>query len=219
MADPVVALLSSSSALPPPPASPPVRRRSQRQAERLAVLDALERLDWRILSWLLRYPLQRADDLVVGVARWAGRATVYRHLHTLAQRALVESVLSRTPATGKRLYHLSNLGLHLLAAHEGTSACVLARSWQADEEGLLRLLPRLPILLRAQEIVNSLVMYAADALTIQGRRPTVVRWNWQRDLSHHFRFRDQTHRLVVDGAVSLCMETPQYNDPVISDKN
>ena len=26
-------------------------------------------IDWRLLHWLLHYPLQRADDLVVGVAQ------------------------------------------------------------------------------------------------------------------------------------------------------
>ena len=41
---------------------------------------SLADIDWRLLYWLLRYPLQRADDLVVGVARWASRATVYRHV-------------------------------------------------------------------------------------------------------------------------------------------
>src|SRR5258708_25981021 len=77
----------------------------------------LEELDWRLLHWLLRYPLQRVDDLVVGVARWASRATGYRHLQGLEASALVESVLPATPGTGKRLYHLSNLGLHALARH------------------------------------------------------------------------------------------------------
>ncbi len=44
---------------------------------------SLADVDWRLLHWLLRYPLQRVDDLVVGVAMWASRATVYRHLQEL----------------------------------------------------------------------------------------------------------------------------------------
>ncbi len=49
--------------------------------EMLAEISAsLTDIDWRLLHWLLRYPLQRADDLVIGVARWTSRATVYRHL-------------------------------------------------------------------------------------------------------------------------------------------
>src|SRR5947207_4772508 len=98
-------------------------------------------LDWRLLHWLLCYPLQRADDLVVGVARWASRATVYRHLQGLEASELVESVLPKTPGEGKRLYHLSNVGLHVLARHLEKTASELARQWQADEVGLLRLLP------------------------------------------------------------------------------
>src|SRR5579863_2485875 len=129
------------------------------QAERTALMASLETLDWRLLSWLLRYPFQRADDLVVGMARWISRATVYRHLHALEQHALIASVLPKTPAEGKRLYHLSNLGLHLLAAQLGTSARTLARDWQADEAGLLRLVPRLPILLSLQSLVNGLVTH------------------------------------------------------------
>src|SRR2546423_12928178 len=93
--------------------------------------SALQKLDWRLLHWLLRYPLQRVDDLVVGVARWASRATVYRRLQGLETSGLVESVIAKTPGTGKQLYHLSNTGLHILVRHLGTPARELARSWQA----------------------------------------------------------------------------------------
>jgi predicted transcriptional regulator len=184
-------------------------RSSRVQAERAALAASLETLDWRMLSWLLRYPFQRADDLVVGLAHWTSRATVYRHLHRLEQDGLITSVLPKTPAEGKRLYHLHNLGVHMLAAQLGTPARTLARDWQSDEAGLLRLVPRLPTLLCVQDIVNGLVIHAADALTMQGRRPTLVRWNWQRDLSHRFRFRERTMRLFVDGALALCVETAQ----------
>ncbi len=117
-------------------------------AEALYEIDtSLADVDWRLLHWLLRYPLQRTDDLVVGVTRWASRATVYRHVQELEARRLLESVLPKTPGTGKRLYYLSNFGLHLLARHLDTPARELPRSWQADEAGLLRLFPRLPTLL------------------------------------------------------------------------
>ena len=99
---------------------------------------SLSDIDWRLLHWLLRYPLQRADDLVMGVARWASRATVYRHVHALEAGVVVESVVPKTPGTGKRLYYLSNFGLHLLARHLDRPARELARSFQADEAGLLR---------------------------------------------------------------------------------
>src|SRR5215470_15392963 len=65
------------------------------------ICTSLADTDWRLLYWLLRYPLQRADDLVVGVARWASRATVYRHLQALEAGGLLEGVLPKTPGTGK----------------------------------------------------------------------------------------------------------------------
>ena len=116
------------------------RRRIRRKFTAGALVELGESLadvDWRLLHWLLRYPLQRADDLVVGVARWASRATVYRHVHALEANGLVESVLPKTPGTGKRLYYLSNPGLHLLARHMNRPARELARGFQADEAGLL----------------------------------------------------------------------------------
>ena len=74
--------------------------------ELLELSESLADLDWRLLHWLLRYPLQRADDQVGGIARWASRATVYRHVQALAERGLLVSVLPKMPETGKRLYHL-----------------------------------------------------------------------------------------------------------------
>src|SRR5579859_3712048 len=159
--------------------SPLERRRTRRKLTAGALVEISESLadvDWGLLHWLLRYPLHRADDLVVGVARWASRATVYRHVQALEAKGLVESVLPKTPGTGKRLYHLSNLGLHLLARHLEKPARQLARKWQADESGLLHFLPRLPTLLVLQDVVNGLVDNAADAMTTQGRRPRLVRW-------------------------------------------
>jgi predicted transcriptional regulator len=181
------------------------------------ISESLSDIDWRLLHWLLHYPLQRADDLVVGVSRWASRATVYRHVQALEARGLVESVLPKTPGTGKRLYHLSNLGLHLLARHVKRPARKLAQSWQADEAGLLRLLPRLPALLMLQDVVNGLVDYAADAMTTQGRRPRLVRWNWQRDVTHRFLYREQRMRFFADGAVALCIRM-QQNDGSMLDQ-
>src|SRR5258708_10840220 len=105
------------------------RRRARRKLTAGALVEigaSIADIEGRLLHWLLRYPLQRADDLVVGVARWASRATVYRHLHVLQTRGLVESVLPRTPGDGKYLYHLSNLGLHVLATFLERSAQELA---------------------------------------------------------------------------------------------
>ncbi len=177
--------------------------------------ESLADIDWRLLHWLLRYPLQRADDLVMGVARWASRATVYRHVQKLEARGLLESVLPKTLGAGKRLYHLSNPGLHVLTRHLDTPACVLARRWQADEAGLLRLLPRLPTLLLLQEVVNGLVTHTAEAMTTQGRRPRLVRWNWQRDVTYRFQYREQAMRFFADGVVALCVRAQQSESSVL----
>src|SRR5436305_17624 len=95
-------------------------------------LSQLAAVDLRLLHWLLHYPFQRSDDLVIGVARWASRPTVYRHVSALQHEGLIESVLPATPGEGKRLYFLSNFGLHVLAAHVHASPKELARTWQAD---------------------------------------------------------------------------------------
>jgi len=128
---------------------------------------SLAEIDWRLLHWLLRYPLQRVDDLVVGVAPWVSGATVYRYVRALEVGGLVESILPKTPGTGKRLYYLSNLGLYVLAKRLDRPARELAHQWSADEAGLLRLLPRLPTLLLLQDVVNGLVTHAEEAMTSQ----------------------------------------------------
>ena len=83
--------------------SPLERHQTQRKltARRMVELgESLLDIDWRLMNWLLHYPLQRFEDLVVGVARWASRATLYRHMQVLEARGLVESVLPKTPGTG-----------------------------------------------------------------------------------------------------------------------
>jgi len=177
--------------------------------------ESLAELDWRLLHWLLRYPLQRADDLVVGVARWASRATVYRHVQELEARGLLESVLPKTPGAGRWLYHLSNFGLHVVAMRLERPARDLARLWRADEAGLLRLLPRLPTLLTLQDVVNGLVDHAADAMTTGGRRPQLVRWTWQRDVTHRFRYREQVMGFFADGLIALCVRTQQNDESML----
>jgi len=55
----------------PMPESSLERRRTRRKLTAGALTElgaSLVDVDWLLLHWLLRYPLQRADDLVVGVA-------------------------------------------------------------------------------------------------------------------------------------------------------
>jgi hypothetical protein len=52
-------------------------------------------------------------------------------------------------------------------------------------------------------------------MTSQGRRPDLVRWNWRRDLTHRFQYREKWMRFFADGAVALCVRTRQRDDHVL----
>jgi len=51
----------------PMPVTPPEKQREPRLTGETLIQaqSSLQELDWRLLHWLLRYPLQRADDLVL----------------------------------------------------------------------------------------------------------------------------------------------------------
>ena len=174
-------------------------RRRARPPDPHELLDQLEDVDIRLLQWLLRYPFQRAEDLAL--ATGSSSATVYRHLKILHNSDLIERVMP--PALGAStcwLYHLNNLGLHVLAVHEVADPAELARTWRTDERSLLRLLPRLSSLVTLQECINGLVMLAPEALTRQGRR-SEVRWHWVRDYAHRFPYREKLMRCTADAAL------------------
>ena len=165
------------------------------------LLGQLEEGDIRLLQWLLRYPFQRAEDLAL--ATGSSSATTYRHLNVLHDKGLIERVMPAALGTGKCwLYHLSNLGLQVLAIHEQADPADLARTWRMDERGLLRLLPRLASLITLQECINGLVVHAPEALAHQGRR-SEVRWHWVRDYAHHFPYRQKLMRSTADAALLL----------------
>jgi hypothetical protein len=85
--------------------------------------------------------------------------------------------------TWQRLCHVHNLVLYLPPGYERVPVREQAQSWQADETGVEHRLSRLPTLLDLQDEVHGLVDHVADALTTPGRRPRLVRWNWQRDVN------------------------------------
>ena len=176
-------------------------RRRARPPDPHELLDQLEDVDIRLLQWLLRYPFQRAEDLAL--ATGSSSATVYRHLNVLHNSGLIERVMPAALGTAKCwLYHLSNLGLQVLAVHEQADPADLARTWRTDERGLLRLLPRLSSLVTLQECINGLVVHAPEALAHQGRR-SEVRWHWVRDYAHRFPYREKLMRCTADAALLL----------------
>src|SRR6266700_1919197 len=147
------------------------RTRARRRMQ--AIADSVERLspqDVQLLRALLRYPFSRAED--VAIARDSSVATIYRHLALLHALGLVERVIPGVlgRATGS-LYHLSNLGLHVLAVYEQADPEMLARSWQTHERGLLRLRPRRAHLGTLENCINALVEHTPEALARQGRKP------------------------------------------------
>jgi DNA-binding IclR family transcriptional regulator len=169
------------------------------------LLDQLDTVDLRLLQWLLRYPFQRSEDLALAIG--SSSATVYRHLNVLHENGLVERVMP--PALGMAkcwLYHLSNLGLQVLAVHKLADPVDLARTWSTDESSLLRLLPRLGSLITLQECLNGLVTHAPEALAPLGRR-SEVRWHWMRDYSHRFPYREKLMRCTADAALLLRVRT------------
>ena len=181
------------------------------------VLASLKALDLNILRWLLRYPFSRVEDVtkalvrVENPSRKHGRekplddATVYRHLEFHQELDLVESVIA--PSLGKqraRLYHLSNLGLHVLAAnmHPPRSASALARKCRTDEQGLLALLPRLASLVTLQDLINGIDTLAPRQLAVLGK-PTRVWWSNVRDYRHSFFYRERPRVVAADAGVVL----------------
>jgi hypothetical protein len=165
------------------------------------LLGQIEEVDIRLLQWLLRYPFQRAEDLAL--ATGSSNATVYRHLKVLQNRDLIERVAPASlGASTCWLFHLSNLGLQVLAINEQEDPADLARTWRTDERGLLRLLPRLSSLVALQECINGLVAYAPEALAHDGRR-SEVRWHWVRDYALRFPYREKVLRCTADAALLL----------------
>jgi hypothetical protein len=197
----------------------------QRTALSLALAEGSERL----LHWLERYPFQRGQDLVLALAPWEKRTTVYDHLVELEQGQLIE-VLHEGVAQRKRLYHLSPLGQYVLDyltyqgdpeswekkarwerwKKQGIGPCV-----REEREKLVRLLPRLPLFLLLQESTNSLVTHAGPALAKQGHPASMIGWSWLRDYQQMFSMRgEQTARLHVEGALALCLRFSQESGPV-----
>jgi hypothetical protein len=163
----------------------------------------------RLLHWLRHYPFQRLEDLVLALSPWSGRTTIYTHLKDLEEAQLIEAMMGPL-CPGKRLYHLSPAGLTWVMANTPGDASPLSRdemreARMAERTALLRLLPRVPVLLTLQTMVNGLVSGAAQALTWQGHRARLVRWNWQRDAVHQFMYQGQQMRWFADSVGAFCL--------------
>jgi hypothetical protein len=194
--------------------------RRPKPATTVALAEGSERL----LHWLERYPFQRTQDLVLALAPWERRTSVYAHLAELERCHLIEA-LHAGVAGRKHLYHLSPLGQYVLDSlavqgdptneekqarwehweKKGIGPCV-----QEEREKLVRLLPRLPLFLLLQESINSLVTHAGLAFAHQGHQARMIGWSWLRDYEQTFAApREQALRFHVEGALALCLHVSQ----------
>ena len=181
-----------------------VSRRRQSLARRTRVATshryAAATIDWPLLHWLLRCPFLSAEDFAAfcGVSH----STMARRLTELEERSLIEWVAPACLVHSgvRRLYHLSNAGVNLLAACLETDANNLARTWECDELRLLNQLPRLPQILRVQSVIRGLLIGAPKAFGEQGCEAAGA-WHWVRNYRYSFPFHNHSQVLKLDAAL------------------
>ena len=165
-------------------------------------LSSSEKLNNQIVRWLLHYPLQRTEDIALGVQ--ALEQTIRRHLLALCEAGLVEQVMFSRFSW----FYLTDQGIRSAAASEGLNPEEAARLWQAHERGLFQLFPRFPMLLCAQNWMNDLIEGAPTSLGFQGKKAS-IRWCWRRE--YLLSFQSTKRRLVrctTDAAVVLRRSDP-----------
>jgi DNA-binding MarR family transcriptional regulator len=158
-----------------------------------------------LITWLLHHPLQRDSDLAL--AFQAHPTTIYRHLTRLVEEGLVEYLSPSGETNRQRLYYLTQTGLLAAAQQQAASPTALARMWSADEAGLLRLLPRLTILITIQNVINGLVAHAPGILAYSNGVRASLSWHWRRDWQHCFVSKGRKARCRAD-AVLLFHRSP-----------
>jgi DNA-binding MarR family transcriptional regulator len=162
-----------------------------------------------VITWLLRHPLQRDSDLALAFR--VHPTTMYRHLTRLVEEELVEYLSPSGTTNRQRLYYLTQAGLLVAAKQQAASPTMLARMWGADEAGLLRLLPRLTILLTLQHVINGLVIHAPNILAYSNGARSTFSWHWRRDWQHHFVSKGRMARCRAD-AVLLFHRSLSFNN-------
>lgn len=158
--------------------------------------------DWPVFQWLLRCPFLTTEDLAAycGVSH----STMSRRIANLGVQGLVEWVAPAclVHSGARRLYQLSNPGIHLLSAGLNIDAKTLARTWKCDEKRLLEQLPQLSQFLRVQTLIRGLQVGAPKAFSEQGREASGS-WHWVRNYRHSYSFRNRSQVLKLDAAVTF----------------
>lgn len=160
----------------------------------------------QLLLWVLHHPLQRSEDLQLALGQSA--ASLHRML-TIAQAGGEIEFIQQT----SRWYYLSNQGLLAAAQQEHAEVKGLARLWEADERGVLGLLPRLPQLTVMQDVVNGLARHAPRMLAYTNGTLADIEWSWRRDLSHRFLTHAQEASYQVDAALCFYRYPPPEQRP------
>jgi predicted transcriptional regulator len=157
--------------------------------------------DLQLLRWLLRSPFSRAEDLAQ--ARSIRPSTVYRHLTFLQNLGVVERITPATLGTsGCSLYHLSHLGIHVVATQMHRSARALARHCHTDEASLQACLPRVWTLVTLQDLINGIHALSPHKLGMFGY-PASVWWACVRDYRHAFSYRERASAVEASGGLVL----------------
>lgn len=171
--------------------------------------DSIESM---LLLWLLHHPFQRTLD--IALALHVSYAAAHRHISRLEDRALIEAVTPALDATSKsRWFYLNNAGVLAAAAQEHTDAKMMARSWGADEQGLLALLPRFHWLADLQSMVNSLMEYVPSVFAEAGGHMAEIAWVWVRDYQRQFIFHKREAACSADAAVAFQRRTSEEASP------
>ncbi len=161
-----------------------------RDAEQARTWLESRELDRRILSLLAHLPL--ADALLLSrLAGFQAETAVYHHLRHLQQSGLIAGVrLPLGPGSSPHRYHLTDLGLATLAFDWDCEPSVLATRYHLRRSDLLGLLPGIPQLAAAYEMLGALAAAHAGP-------PVLVAWErpWRR------RYR----RATAKTATSICL--------------
>ena len=131
--------------------------------------------DRRTLLLLARLPFVYAK-VIEQLAGLRGGASVYRSLERLEGAGLVATIRPPwRPGQAPRLHYLSDLGLATVAVDQGREPEHLARRNRLQGRDLLALLPGLPQLVVAYELLGALA-------TLRPGRPDLLAWErpWRR---------------------------------------
>jgi DNA-binding MarR family transcriptional regulator len=177
--------------------------RARSSPERLAALSLVTSpTEKRALEWLGHHPLLSDDDLAV-ILRVSGQLPA-RLLRNLARHGLVESTgkALEDEAAPPRRYYLTDVGLKLLAARDGTPPRRYARygvvaAAMPKKQGDGRLGTLLRQLDHTVGVNRFFVRMIRDS--VKGG-PRLVRWLSASEAAQKFTYGDVTHWLRPDGA-------------------